>query len=306
MIFGFLLGILIVLSSGTTWADEPRDPNGWQQELIDDDIMVSDWFDSVAEGIDLFLVGKKITERRNETSVKLSNSTYYNQPQGLTNSPSMGVNLRLPNVEDYWNFKFTSYDESQERGVQKNQLRQTPRAQNYGASVGLFKKLGDVRTAFEPRIELTDPLKVSHSLSFESVADLKTYRVNPRLELFATPDKGTGFFEAINFNFRLTKVFSITQVNEGEYYDKLHKYSATNGVALGQVVTRKSYLTYGLYFGSDNRPSYHLENYTFATSWSQLIYNKILDYSVTPQVVFSKDQDFTGVPGISFTVNLNF
>ncbi len=308
-----LLGIAVILSFPKGFAAEaPKDPvreaegESLEERFIEGDIMVSDWFDGIAEGIDLFLVGKRITHKRNETNVRLTNSTYYAELSGLTNSPSISVNLRLPNVEEYWNLKFTSYDETTERGVRNNQLRTTPQEKNYGASVGLFKKLGDVRTSFQPRIELRDPLQVGHLLAFESLAEFKTYRVNPRLEFYANPSKGTGIFHALNFNFRLSKKFSMTLINEGEYEDKKHLYSVTNGIALGQGVTKKTSFSYGFYLGSNNQPNYHLQSYTFAISWAHTLYNKILDYSLTPQLSFDRANSFTGVPGISFGISLNF
>ncbi len=292
--------------------ETPKDPDreaegeSLEEKFIEGDILVSEWFDGIAEGIDLFLVGKRITKRRNETNVRLSNSTYYTEISGLTSSPSISVNLRLPNVEEYWNLKFTSYDETKERGVRNNQLRTTPQEKNYGASIGLFRKLGDVRTSFQPRIELRDPLQVGHLLAFESLAEFKTYRVNPRLEFYANPGKGTGIFHAVNFNFRLSKKFSVTLINEGEYEDKKHLYSVTNGISLGQSLTKKTSFSYGFYVGSNNQPNYHLQSYTFAVSWGHTLYNKILDYSITPQLSFDRINSFTGVPGISFGISLNF
>lgn len=310
-----LLSLILVLTCGELRAEEtpPEDQSEehladetWEQKFIRSDIYISDWFDGVAEGLDLFLVGKKVTKRRNESSVKLGASTYYMEGQGLKTSTGIGVNLRLPNIEDYFQLKFTSYDESQERGVNQKFLRTAPRENNFGASVGLFRKLGNIRTSFQPRISLQDPLKVSHSLTFESVADLKTYEVNPKIEFFAEPEKGTGIFQAINVNFRLTKVYSLTLINEGEYDDKPHIFTATNGVSLGQMVTARSGLSYNLLFGSNNRSNYHLETYSLSVAWSHVIYKKILDYQVIPHLDFLKDNSFKGVSGITLNFNLNF
>ena len=309
---GFLILLLLVFGmngfASASQKDTPSedDEETLEEKFINGDILISEWFDGIADGIDLFLAGKRNTHRKNETNVRLTNSTYYTEASGLTNAPSLGVNLRLPNVEEYWNLKFTSYDETKDRGVQNNQLRKTAPEKNYGASVGLFKKLGDVRTSFQPRIELRDPLVIGHSLAFESLAEFKTYRVNPRLEFYANPDKGTGIFHGLNFNFRLTKIFSITLINEGEYQDKKHLYSVTNGVSLGQSITRRSSLSYGFYIGSNNQPNYHLDSVTLAISWGHVLYKKILDYSVTPLLGFERDNNFTGVPGISLNISLNF
>ena len=277
-----------------------------EENFINGNIVISDWFDSVADGIDLFIVRKRVTRKKNETSVKLSNNTYVSQLGSISNSPAIGVNLRLPNVEEYWNLKFTSYDDTKDKGVRNNQLRTTPQENNAGATVGLFKKLGDVRTAFQPRIELRDPLNVSHSLSFESIAEFKTYLVNPKLEFYATPNKGTGIFHAINFNLHLSKKYSMTFVNEGDYIDKSHVHAVTNGLALSHSVTRSAGISYGGYIGSNNQTNYHIESYTLAISWGHVLYKKILDYSITLQLGFEKTNNFLGVPSSSFGVSLNF
>lgn len=278
-----------------------------EEKFINSNIFISEWFDGIAESIDLFFVGKKITKKENETNFKVENATYWNEGEEVANATSTGINLKFPNVEQYWNLKFTDYDDKAERRVQQKQaLRQQPRQRNYGASVGLIQKLGNVRTTFQPRVSLQDPLDISHSLAFESMAEDKGVQINPKLEFYATPSKGTGTFQALNFSKRLDDIFSLNFTNEYEYEDKIHRLSGSNGLGLGQVLNRKSSLSYGIYFGSNNRPNWHLESYGLSVSWSRLVYKRILDYSITPQLNFSKDNNFTGVPGASLNISLNF
>lgn len=288
--------------------EEPAKPEeSLEKSFIDTNIAISEWFDGVAEGLDLFLAGKKLTTKKNETSVKLESSTFVKERESVGNSGSINVNLRLPNVEEYWQLKFTSYDETKEKGgAERGNLRRTPRERNYGATVGLFQKLGNVRTAFQPRIALQDPLKVSNSLTFESVAELKDYRVNPKLEFFGNPDDGTGIFVALNFNFELSKVHSLTWINDCEYKSKSHLFSVTNGVSIGQVRTKTTSISYNLFFDSRNQPSYNLNSYTVSVTWNHLIYKNILDYQLSPFVEFNRARSFSGVPGVTFTIALNF
>lgn len=278
-----------------------------EEQFIENNIAVSAFFDEIADGLDTFLVGKKITTKKNETSVKAQNSTYVVNGKNTQNNTSIGVNLRLPNVEEYWQLKFTSYDESTERrGVQKGYLRNTPRQQNYGATIGLFRKLGNVRTSFQPRIDLGDPLKIAHSLTFESVAELKKYSVNPKLELFANPNDGTGMYFATNINYRINKVYSFTFLNNGEYADKKHLLTTANGFSVGQFVNSRSSISYSLIFSGMNQPNYHLESYSLSLAWSQLIYQKILDYQLIPHLDFHRENGFAGNPGVVVNINLNF
>lgn len=278
-----------------------------EQKAIQKNKDISEWFDETAEDLDVYLIGKKVTRRINETNLKIENTTYVIQDQSTQNVTGINFNLRLPNVEDYWQLKFSSYDENERRrGAQRGPLRTTPPEQNYGASVALFKKLGKVRTSFQPRINLSNPLKVSQSLAFESNADFPKYQINPKVEFFAEPDKGAGIFNALNFKFPLNKIFTFSFLNNGEYLDKKHSYTVANGLSLGQTLTEKTSLAYSLFFTSGNRDEYHLEDYTFSVAWSHVLYKRILDYQIIPHLAFARINSFKGVPGIVFNVALTF
>lgn len=76
----------------------PTENESWEQKFINSDIFLSDWFDGVAEALDLFLVGnKQVTKRENETSVKLVGAIYYTEGAGPQYSTNLVGNLRLPN-----------------------------------------------------------------------------------------------------------------------------------------------------------------------------------------------------------------
>lgn len=286
--------------------DTPKEES-LEQDFIDANIEIGEWFDDVAEGLDLFLVGRRLTRRANETYVKIENSTFLKDTRGPNNVTSLIANVRLPNFEKYWQLKFTSFDDTREqRSSRNNYIRNAPREQNYGASVGLFRRLGNVRSSFQPRIDLQGSFKVSHSLGFESIAEYRRSRVNPKLELYATPDRGVGIYQALNFNYRLTRRFSITLINQGDYEEKLHRYSVTNGISVGHTLTDLKALSYNVFFLSNNRPNYHLQNYSFSITWSEVIYRKILDYQVTPHLDFDEENGFGGLAGITFDIALNF
>lgn len=278
-----------------------------EQKLIESNVAISKWFESLAEGIDLFLVDKQLQYVQNETNVKIENLTYLVEGKGATNETNLVLNPRFPNLEKYWNLKFTTYDDqSDERGIDKDYLRQAPREKNYGATIGLFSKFGKIRAAFQPRIELRSPLTVSHSLTFETVADYKTYQINPKLEFFAHSTKGTGIFQALNFNFILTNEYSLTLINEGTYEEKLNKFSVIHGFSIGQAISQNDAMTYGFFTFSNNRDNYHLDSYSFSTSWYHLLYKKILDTQLTPHLDFTRAESFKGQLGLTLQVTLNF
>lgn len=280
----------------------------WEKKAIEGNIKVSEWFNSVAEFLDLFIAGRKVTNEYNETSVRIENASVYREGIGYQNSTAFNVNLRLPNVEEYWNLKFTSYDEERTKREQDNaQYRQRPREQNYGATIGVIRRLGNIRTSFQPRVELQNPLKVSHSLAFDTTADIsERAQFNPKIEFFAASDRGTGIFDQANFAIQLDKVYTFSFINQTTYEDKGHLFQVANGIALARPVMKNAGISYSLFFNSNNQTTYHLHSYSVAAGWSQVIYKSILDYNVTPHVDFAKDLSFTGRFGLDFNVNLKF
>lgn len=288
-------------------APPPAESLSLERRLIQKNIQWSQTLDQWADGIDLFLMGKRITKRKNETSVRLENSSYFMESENFRNTWNIHADLKLPNLEDYWRLKFTSYDQNEDRrGVQRDYLRRTPRQQNYGATLGLLRSFGPVKTSFAPRIELSSPLRVSHSLSFESVGELENYQINPKIEFFANPDKGTGVFLALNFNVRLTDAYSLSFLNDGEYEENLNLFTVNNGLSLGHFLNERMGISYNVVFTSNNRPHYHLESYSLSVAWSHTIYNRILDYEIIPHLDFYRTSSFKGRAGLIVNLNLTF
>ncbi|WP_413557393.1 hypothetical protein [Bdellovibrio sp. HCB209] len=285
----------------------PPPPTTFEEDLIEGNKNISRFFDSFAGGLDLFLAGQQYTDKANTTTAVFETSAYYNSKEGLQNDISFDFNLRLPNVEEYWQVTFTSYDETAERGVSQEYLRSTPRTRNPGATFGFMKQLGNVRTSFQPRLSFAGSFKISHTLTFESIAEQsKTYRINPKLQFYADADKGTGMFQGLNFNFSLSRYYSLTFVNEGDYVDREHTYTVTNGVALGQWFSRTANLSYNVFFTSTNRPNYQLYSYNLSVAFSQILYKNILDYQIQPLLDFSQKYDFAVNPGANFHLYIRF
>lgn len=301
----FLAIMVLLLALPAHAAEEEK--TTLEDDLIQSNIYISRFFDSMANGLDLFLAGQQYTDKPNTTSAIFETSAYYNSLTGLKNDVSLDFNLRLPNVEEYWQVTFTSYDETAERGVSQDYLRNTPRQRNYGATFGFFKQLGNVRTSFQPRVSFAGAFKISHTLSFESIVEkTKSYRFNPKLQFYADADKGPGMFQALNFNFSLNRYYSLTFVNEGDYVDRVETYTVTNGVALGQWFSQMSSISYNIFVTSTNRPNYQLYAYNFSAAFSQILYKNILDYQIQPNIDFSQAHNFVRNPGVNFHLYVRF
>lgn len=307
-------GILIILFCGGSVAlgkppvkQAPEAEATLEQTLIDQNILISEWFDGVAESIDFFLVGEKSTKNQNQTRITVENTSYSRESEDLRNNTSIGVFPRFPNLEKYWALKFTTYDEKEaRRGIKENFVNKTTRRKNYGATVAWYRKFGSVRTSFEPRIELQDPLRISHSLTFDSSAKFEEYEIRPKLELYTSARRGPGFFEALDFVFFLNKDWTLTLINQGDYLDQTRTYTANNGFSIGHEISKKSVISYGLIFSSTNRPNYHLASYVASVSFNEILYKKVLDYTITPYLEFSETQSFKGEVGGVLNIRLTF
>ncbi|WP_413581845.1 hypothetical protein [Bdellovibrio sp. HCB288] len=299
--------LVMLFASISTAAPKPPPESDLEADLIQGNVNISSWLDSFATGLDLFLAGQNYSSDKNKTTAVIEVGAYINSYDSLRNDLNLDFNFRLPNLEEYWQVTFTSYDETSERGVAQNYVRNTPRERNPGATFGFFRQLGNVRTSFQPRINFTATPSFSHTLTFESIAERASdYHINPKLQFYADAEKGTGTFQALNFNFYLSRHFNLTFINEGDYIDRDHLYTVTNGVALGQWFTKSESLSYNIFFTSKNRPNYQLYSYNLSVAFVQVLYENILDYQVQPNIDFAQEHTFTRNPGVNFHLYLRF
>lgn len=278
----------------------------FEEEMLQTNRDISNWFDQMADNVDLFLVGHRVTTKPNNSRIVFENTTYSRESNNLTNLTNVSINPAFPNLEKYWNLKFTTYDDTSiSRGDEKGYARATPK-QNYAATVGLFRKFNDVRIAYEPRIEVRGEPQLSHFLTFDTVADYGWFRFNPKLRPFASSIYGTGVFQALDFSFDLSPTYTLTWINEGEYEDKATLYSVTNGFSLSHALSDKTAISYGLSFYSNNKPVYHLDAYSISLTWSEAIYKNVLDYQITPHIDFTQAEEFRGFVGLIFGFRVYF
>lgn len=313
----FLIFVLLTLSLGVQ-ADEKKeekkqpsgeDLNAMEEVLIDRNKAISEEIDTAAEKLDIMLTGEKVTSTQNKTQVKIENNMYWSEGGNVDVSPHFGVRLRLHNLEEKWQLVFTSYDEEEEnRGIDQRQFRRTPKERNYGAGLAFFRQFGKIKTTFQPRLELKDPLEMSYLLKLEpeSRAAPSQLHVFPRLEFFAQPDKGVGVFNSYDFIWPLSAYFSLSYLQEFEYEDEENKFTSNNALSVVQRITDRGSFSYSVASTSNNRETMHLEQYGFAVTWYEIAYVDIFEYSIAPTWDFIKENNFKGVAGLRATLNFIF
>lgn len=245
----------------------------------------------------MLLAGEKTTNKKTTSKLVLRNDFYsYEGRKQIRYRFRADARLNFPNLEEKWTLNFTSYDDDdEERGIQRNRIKTTPRPDNYGASVMLLKKLGDVDFTFRPKLQLVGKrLTTSHFLRFESEADMKTYKIVPRLELFARADTGTGQLFAINFQYNINDKFVVALTNEEEYVDYRNRLSTNHELALLQSLSDTRSLKYATLIESSSLPdNFHMTQYSFYVSYKHMLYKDKLHYSLSPQLLFPEDSGYS-------------
>jgi hypothetical protein len=261
--------------------------------------------DKVAERVDILLAGKKYTKKMNSSSINVSQVVTHTEGGKLQTSTDFGLNLRLPNLERRWQLRFTSYDEEEEnRDLIQQRVRTRPRPKDYGAAFLFFQNLGRIKTTFQPRLELKDPLEMSYVLRFESSAKRRSFRLAPRLDLFADPEKGTGEFVSLDISTDLTTRLELLLQNTEEYRERENFFSTQHGVTFDYSLDRWRALGFGTTVGSHNREHFHLDSLVVSVTYAELIYKNRLNYSLTPFLGFYKNERFKGDAGITLNVTV--
>jgi hypothetical protein len=259
--------------------------------------------DNTAESIDIMLAGKKYTKKANTSNIRISQFVTHSEG-GLTRlSTDFGLNLRLPNVERRWQLRFTSYNEEEEnRDLTQQRVRTRPRERDYGAGLMFFEKLGKIRTMFQPRLQLKNPLEISYITRFESEAKVGAVRLMPRLDLFADPVKGTGQFFSLGFAYDLAPRWVLELQNTEEYRERGNFFVTQHEIAVDYALKSDEALGAAITAVSHNRAHYHLEDLTASTTFTHQFSPDRFALSLSPFVTFAHAVHFKGNIGV--TLNL--
>jgi hypothetical protein len=184
-------------------------------------------------------------------------------------------------------------------------VRTQPRKREYGAALFFLKRLGKIKTTFQPRLQLKQPLDMSYVLRFESEAESKPFRLVPKLDLFADAEKGTGEFISLPLITRLAHRLELTFENEEEYHEKGNSFATKHGLTLDYALNDTQGLGWAVILGSENHP-FHLSTIHVSTSFGHEFYRDLFRYVFSPFLVFAKSKGFKGNAGVSLSMHLVF
>jgi hypothetical protein len=263
--------------------------------------------EKTAERTDLMIAGKRYTKKKNKSSITYRQFVTWQDGRGVKFPGDFGFNLKLPNLEKRWQLRFSSYDEEADRrNLQEQRVRTTAPPKDYGAGLFFFEKLGNVKTSFQPRLQLSNPLTMSYTLRFENEAEVKPLKLNSRVELFADPKKGTGEYASLEFRFRLTERTELGFQNTEEYHERDNYFVTQHGLSLDHSLTPTRAVGTSFIAACNNKTQYHLDQYTYSWVVVQQVYPERLQLSLTPFLAFYKAAGFQGKTGITLQGNLTF
>lgn len=274
------------------------------EETVEAQQAVSEQVHRAAEFIDLTLAGKKYSDVRNTSQVSVSQQVSLTEGGVWHQSTDLGVNLRLPNVEKQWQARFSTYDEEEEdRDLNRRLIGTGTREKNPGAALLFFKKLGDIKTTFQPRVQLTNPLQVGYVLKFENEGQIKWLKIKPTFELLADANKGAGEYFSLGFYEKLGGRWSSSQQNEEEYDEAGNAFTTRHGVTFDYQLNDTQGLGWATVLSSANH-DFHLDSVNVSMAFNHQLIKKILRYTFSPFLGFAKADNFKGKAGVMLYVEL--
>ena len=293
---------LILLFTSPLWAAE-------KPPLIQKNIEISEDIDNIAQSLDMYLAGKKYKGESNKTKIILRNRVDWTElTKEAAYSLDLDAQLHLPNLEEKWALRFTSYDANkEERGINKNRIPRGEREEQYGAALVFASKLADFDVEFQPKLHFDNGFKFSYILGFESEAESESMDITNNIELLAQYDRGTGIYYSLGMNFDLSKTWLLGISNDFEYSDQDSLFSSNNGLFFQQILSRKSDLRYGTIYESDNSEvNFRLQQYSYYISYSAQVYKNVAHIIFTPRLVYPRAQNFSQVVGAQLGIDLIF
>lgn len=326
---GMHLNIIFILFLITLWlrplATHADDSVTTKEYLVEKNKVVSHKIDNLARRLDSLLANRRDDPAiSNKTTISLLNFLESREGGYLKPRFHIAFNLRLPQLQDKWKLRLSSYDNEDEyEGLGRNRDGAAPRAQKLGTSLGLNKTFANIKTLFRPRIEFKNPLVTSLLLKFNQKISLKNFDIIWTQKFFAHSINGAGESTSVDFEKSITQRVLLRFFNESQYLDQTNIFKAAQGPSLRMELSESMALSNTLSFysasrtlsgpvtdGSQSNPyftnSYHLTHYQYLLSFSHQIWKRVFHYQISPYLEFAKTQSFKGQAAIKIRAEIIF
>lgn len=280
-----------------------------KKQIVDTNIQISNWIDKYAESLDLYLSGKRFTRQVNKSRATVSQQVVWAEGGEISTKTNFDLNLKLPNMEKKYKLIFSNYNKSEKYKSSFSRKFADGPAQDdddYGAAIGFFREIGKVKTTFQPRVKLKDPLETNYILEFEQNKTTKSFSRTQTFQLFADSEKGTGEFFSFDYTKPIAPGWTGTLLLEEEYQDFLNLFTTSSGLGFNQLLSQNMGMSYSMSFYLISRPSYHLDTIKVGPAFSHRLWKNVLHYTVIFTQSFKKDNNFKGESSLAFIVDAIF
>ncbi len=278
---------------------------------------VSEDIVSVADSIDSFFINRPITDGRNRTNIRLTNTTNWIEASGVDNDFDFKLRLRLPHLKKKIQIEFEDdslvSDTTAARDNFTQPVASANRAQQQGGSRGalsFYERFIGLDTKLSTGVEVRDRVIV-----FGRFRISRDFLLTPKQkftfihDVFDDTVDNKGQIGLLNYDYTFNKVFLLRLVNEETYRDLTNTFTTTHGLSLYQQISDRNFLSYNYRVESLNPgavSSFYLNSHVISVSFRRRLYREHLYYETGPAMIFPKINEFEGLWAFAFKVELIF
>jgi hypothetical protein len=271
---------------------------------------------SFADSIDSFFINRSITDGRNRTNIRLTNTTNSIEGSGVNNDFDFKLRLRLPHLKRKIQLEFEDdalVNDSTGARDNLTQVGGTRNARQQGGSRGglsFYQKLLGIETKLTSGLEVRSELIV-----FGRFRVSKDFVLTPKQKItfihdvFDDTTDNKGQIGILNYDYTFNKSFLLRFANEETYRDINNTLQTIHGLSLYQQISDRNFLSYNYRVESLNpeaQSTFYLNAHVVNVSFRRKLYREHIFYETGPGLIFSKAHNFEALWAFVFKLELIF
>lgn len=272
---------------------------------------------SIADTIDSFFINRPITDGRNRTNIRLTNTTNWVEGDGVNNDFDFKLRLRLPHLKRKIQIEFEDDslvdDTAASRDNFTSPVTGASRTQQQGGSRGalsFYDRFIGIDTKLSSGIEVRNEVIV-----FGRFRVSRDFLLTPKQKItfihdvFDDTTDNRGQIGILNYDYTFNKFYLLRFVNEETYRDISNTFTTTHGLSLYQQISDRNFLSYNYRAESINpeaRSTFYLNSHVLNVSFRRRLYREHLYYETGPGMIFPKWNKFEGLWAFIFKVEIIF
>ncbi len=271
---------------------------------------------SVADSIDSFFINRSITDGRNRTNIRLTNTTNSIEGSGVNNDFDFKLRLRLPHLKRKIQIEFEDDALVNDTTAARDNLTQvgaTRNSRQQGGSRGglsFYQKLLGIETKLTTGLEVRKEVIVFGRFRLSKDFILTpSQKITFIHDVFDDTTDNKGQIGILNYDYTFNKTFLLRFANEETYRDINNTLQTTHGFSLYQQISERNFLSYNYRAEAINpeaRSTFYLNSHVVNLSFRRRLYREHLYYETGPGLIFPKLNNFEGLWAFVFRLELIF